>query len=113
MARLRALQADVQTVFTDLVRSRRPNLKPGEDLFTGAVWTGRSALELGLVDGLGDVRSTLRARFGDDVEIRMIAEARGSFVARLLRRAAPGGTGLADEAIGAIAERAAWARLGL
>ena len=113
VARLKALQADVQAVFTDLVRARRPNLKPGEDLFTGAVWTGRSALALGLVDALGDARSTLRARFGDDVEIRLIAEARGSFIARLLRRASPGGTGLADEAIGAIEARAAWARLGL
>jgi len=113
VARLKVIQADVQAVFTELVRSRRPNLKPGENLFTGAVWTGRGALELGLVDGLGDVRSTLRARFGEDVEIRLIAEARGSFIARLLRRAAPGGTGLADEAIVAIEERAAWARLGL
>lgn len=113
VARLKVIQADVQAVFTELVRSRRPNLKPDENLFTGAVWTGRSALGLGLVDGLGDIRSTLRARFGDDVEIRLIAEARRSFIARLLRRAAPGGVGLADEAIGAIEERAAWARLGL
>ena len=62
---------------------------------------------------IDDIRSTLRARFGGDVQIRLIAEARGSFIARLLRRAAPGGTGLADEALGAIEERAAWARFGL
>ncbi|MFD0938582.1 S49 family peptidase [Methylobacterium trifolii] len=111
--RLKAIQADVQALFTGLVSGRRPNLKPGEDLFTGAIWTGRQALERGLVDSLGDIRSTLRTRFGDTVELRLVAEAKGSFLARLLRRGAPGGIGLAEEAIGAIAERAAWARYGI
>ena len=88
--------------------------REGENLFTGAVWTGRQALERGLVDGLGDIRSTLRARYGERVDIQLIAEARGSFLARLLRRAAPGGVAaLAGEAITSVEERAAWARLGL
>ncbi|MCJ2041765.1 S49 family peptidase [Methylobacterium sp. J-059] len=111
--RLLRIQADVQDLFTGLVTTRRPTLRSGENLFTGAIWTGRQALELGLVDAVGDIRSTLRARFGEDVDLRLIAEAKGSFVARLLRRGAPGGIGLADEAIAAIEERAAWARYGL
>lgn len=112
--RLKRLQADVQEVFSGLVRARRPNLKTdGENLFSGAVWTGRQALALGLVDAIGDVRSTMRARFGDKVDLRMVADAKGSLVARLLRRTTPGGIGLADDAIATIAERAAWARYGL
>lgn len=112
--RLKAIQADVQAVFTELVTRRRPNLAAGEDLFTGAVWTGRQAVGLGLVDALGDIRSTLRARFGEKVEMRLIADAKGSFLARLLRRAAPGGVGtLAGDGLAALEERAAWARLGL
>ena len=112
--RLKGIQADVQAVFTDLVRRRRPNLAAGEDLFTGAVWTGRQAVERGLVDALGDIRSTLRARYGERIDMRLIAEARGSFLARLLRRAGPGGaSAVAGEAIAAVEERAAWARLGL
>jgi len=115
IARLKRIQADVQDLFTTLVRGRRPSLDPnGENLFTGAVWTGRQALRLGLVDGLGDARSTLRARFGAEVELVMIAEKKGSLIARLLRRAGPGSTaGLAGEALAAVEERAAWARFGL
>ena len=111
--RLLRIQADVQDLFTSLVTTRRPTLKAGENLFTGAIWTGRQALELGLVDALGDIRSTLRARFGETVEMRLVADAKGSIVSRLLRRAAPGGIGFADEAIAAVEERVAWARFGL
>ncbi|MDP4025095.1 S49 family peptidase [Methylobacterium sp. NEAU 140] len=111
--RLKRIQADVQAVFTDLVTARRPKLPPGENLFTGAVWTGRQALPLGLVDGLGDLRGTLRARFGETVDLRLVAEARGGLLSRLLRRGAPGHIGLADEALAALEERAAFARYGL
>ena len=51
--------------------ARRPTLSTSENLFTGAVWTGRQALALGLVDALGDVRATMRARFGDRVEYEL------------------------------------------
>ena len=115
VARLLKIQADVQDLFTALVRERRPTLPEGENLFTGAVWTGRQALGLGLVDGLGDVRATLRERFGDKVALTLVADRQGSLVARLLRRAGPGtaGSGLAQEAIAALDERAVWARFGL
>lgn len=115
VARLKEIQADVQTLFTGLVRERRPKLDASRDLFTGAVWTGRQALDLGLVDDLGDLRGTLRAHYGDKVELRLVAETRGSWLARLLRRAGPGqaAAGIPDAVIAAVEERAAWARLGL
>lgn len=115
IVRLKEIQADVQALFTGLVRERRPSLDGSRDLFTGAVWTGRQAVELGLVDALGDLRSSLRARYGDTVELRLVAEARGSWIARLLRRAGPGQTAteLPDALIAAVEERAAWSRLGL
>ena len=111
--RLKRLQADVQVVFTGLVTERRPALSTAEDLFTGAVWTGRQALPLGLVDALGDVRTTMRARFGERVDLAMVAEAKGGLLSRLLRRGAPGGIGLADGALAALEERAAFARYGI
>ena len=116
VARLKVIQADVQALFTALVSGRRPNLAPnGENLFTGAVWSGRQAVPLGLVDALGDARSTLRARYGDKVELVLVAEKKGSLVARILRRNAPGGTatGFAGEVLAAIEDRAAFARYGL
>ncbi len=103
----------MQDLFTGLVTARRPALAAGENLFTGAVWTGRQALPLGLIDAIGDLRATMRARFGERVDLRLVAEARGGFLSRLLRRAAPGGIGLAEEAMAALEERAAFALYGL
>lgn len=113
VARLKAIQADVQALFTALVSARRPKLASSREyLFTGAVWTGQQALPLGLVDGLGDARSTLRARYGETVDLVFIAEKKGSLVARLLRRSAPGSS-VAGEVMAAIEDRAAFARYGL
>ena len=112
--RLKRLQADIQELFTGLVTARRPTLTRSENLFTGAVWTGRQALPLGLVDAIGDVRTTMRARFGETVDLRLVAEAKGGLLSRLLRRGgAPGGIDLAEGAMAAVAERAAFARYGL
>lgn len=116
--RLKRIQADVQGLFTDLVSSRRKSLPAGQNLFTGAVWTGRQALPLGLVDAIGDLRGTMRARFGEKVDLVVVAEAKGGFFSRILRRGAPGGIGeavaaLPGETLAALEERAAFARFGL
>ncbi|WP_342149484.1 S49 family peptidase [Methylorubrum sp. SB2] len=115
VARLKELQADVQDLFTGLVRARRPGLDAEQNLFTGAVWTGRKAVALGLADAVGDLRGTLRERYGEKVELHLVPETRGSWLARLLRRSTPGQTAasLSEGALAAIEERAAWARLGL
>ncbi|MGY2047163.1 S49 family peptidase [Methylobacterium sp. JK268] len=116
VARLKGIQADIQALFTDLVAGRRPKLAgdPAE-LFSGAVWSGRQGLALGLVDALGDLRGELRARYGETVEMRVIEPARGGLLARLLRRREPGAEVLAavEGAVALLEERAAYARLGL
>ncbi|MEE1654667.1 S49 family peptidase [Microvirga sp. CF3062] len=115
--RLKGLQLKIHDVFVDLVRSRRgEKLNDSyDDLFSGAFWVGAEAVDLGLVDGLGDIRSVLRQRFGDKVRFRMIEPARRPLLARLLGRRAVGDISLFDpgEIVGALEERAAWARLGL
>lgn len=110
VARLEALQADIHAGFKDWVRLRRDGkLKAPEDsLFNGDIWTGRQAVELGLVDGLGDLRSTLRARFGDNVRLRPVGGRRAPW----LRLLTPRGH-WADDLIAAFEDRAAWARWGL
>lgn len=111
VACLKAIQADVQMLFSGLVRDRRKALVGDpDDLFTGAVWTGSQALPLGLVDALGDLRTTLRARYGDKVMIKPIASARASLLARLTRRGEPGA---AEAMLAALEARGAWARFGL
>src|SRR5690606_1818772 len=105
------LQQHIHTVFADLVKSRRgAKLSTANgDLFTGAFWVGEEARGLGLVDGLGDIRTVMPERFGEKVQLRMIEPARPPLLARLFRRI-PGPSSLIDpdEVIGALEERAAW-----
>lgn len=117
--RLEALQSDIHASFKDLVRSRRGKRLKGEekDVFSGAFWTGKRALELGLVDGIGDLRTVLRDRFGDKVRLRLVQAKRGFLSRRLGFRAGgeglPGPSGWAAELIAAVEERFLWNRLGL
>lgn len=117
VARLKGLQRKIHDVFVDLVRTRRgERLNDSyEDLFSGAFWVGAEAVDLGLVDGLGDIRTILRQRFGEDVQFRMIEPARPPLLGRLFGRRSLGQASLIDpgEVVGALEERATWARLGL
>jgi len=78
VARLIALQADIHASFKEHVQRRRAGKIDAADetLFTGEVLTGRMALARGLVDGIGDLRSVMRARFGDTVRLVPIASER-------------------------------------
>lgn len=114
---LKDLQGDIHMAFKDMVRQRRGDrLKgPEKDLFSGAFWTGMKAMDLGLIDGLGDIRSVLRARYGDKVKLRLVAERRG-FLGRLrFGGVFRGATGpdWAGQAVAAIEERLIWNRFGL
>jgi signal peptide peptidase SppA len=122
VARLKALQREIHTIFIDLVKqSRGARLKGAEDvLFTGEYWAGETSVSLGLADGVGDLRSTLRARYGDKVLTPVIAPPSG-MLAGLLGRRSPGAgslaaldglAGLPDELISALETRAIWAKFG-
>jgi signal peptide peptidase SppA len=117
--KLKAVQREIHEGFIDLVKaSRGARLKgPEKTLFSGEYWTGNTAIELGLADGIGDLRTTLRERFGDDVITPLVAPARGWFgrvqpgvsgFDRLLR-----GGDFAEDVISALETRAHWARYGL
>ena len=115
--RLKQLQREIHDDFIALVKSRRAGKLggPQDDLFSGAYWAGRRALELGLVDAIGDLRSVLRERFGDKVVTPLVSAERGWLGRRLLgagtREAAQ--LGLAEDVISALEARAIWARYGL
>lgn len=125
--RLKAIQNEVHELFKAMVRERRGDkLKAGEDkLFNGEFWAGGTALELGLVDGLGDLRAVMRDKLGDKVRLKLVASSRN-----WLRRnlAFPGmyagwkadgeGAGLSlppgwtDEVLSTLETRALWSRYG-
>ncbi len=114
--RLKALQRDVHESFKTLVRGRRGDrLKAAtEELFTGEFWSGGKALEMGLIDGLGDLRSVMRERFGDKVQLRLVNPERGWLSRRLrLSASAPQPVDWLADAMSVLEERALWARFGL
>jgi signal peptide peptidase SppA len=121
VARLKAIQRTIHDMFIDLVKERRGALLvgPEDDLFSGAYWTGTTAQEYGLVDHIGDLRSVLRARYGEKVAMPLIAAERGLFGRRLpgIGQAAESAghlvPGLADDLISALEARAMWGRYGL
>ena len=116
LARLTTLQQDIHQSFKDHVRRRRTGKidEDDETLFSGDVWTGRSALERGLIDGIGDLRGVMRSRYGDKVKLRPVPaeRRRWPFVSRL--------PFVGREPVSLIAEladwieaRLLWARFGL
>ena len=118
VAHLKTIQKDMHDSFIGLVQRRRGKKLKGDSLFTGEFWTGRKALELGLVDALGDMRSVCRDRFGEKVRLVVIGERRSWFKRRfgLAGERAPQeswGIALGAGLLAAVEERALWSRFGL
>ncbi|PHP67077.1 S49 family peptidase [Zhengella mangrovi] len=113
--RLKSLQLDIHKTFIDLVKSRRGDrLADDPELFTGAFWAGEAGLRMGLVDGIGDMRSFLKERYGEKTRLKLISPPRGLFGRRGLFGFSAGSGAQAVEAIADAAnERAWWGRLGL
>jgi signal peptide peptidase SppA len=128
---LRSMQTELHGMFRDWVCSRRGAVlvTDQQDLFTGEVWTGRRALELGLIDRLGTMRGEITKRY-PEAEI-ITVEGRRPLLARL--GFAMGLDGLGNVGVGPVAaslggrasstsalavlealeHRAAWSRFGL
>ncbi len=121
--RLLELQHDVFDSFKEMVRDRRKDkLKaPDEELFTGAFWTGRRALELGLIDGIGELTSVMRERYGDKVQFRPVEQRQGWLKQKLGLGAntkswsLPQGatSSIVEDVLVAIEERGLWNKFGL
>ncbi|HVQ11898.1 MAG TPA: S49 family peptidase [Methyloceanibacter sp.] len=119
--RIKALQLDVHQSFIDLVKTRRGAKldKAGIDLFTGEFWSGKRALELGLIDGHSDLRTKMREIYGDDVRLKLVMPST-SWFRRRRSVFAEGGVfelgfspgGFAADLISAIEARALWSRFG-
>ena len=123
VVRLKKIQEILHQDFIALVKDARGArlAASGESLFTGDFWSGRQALELGLIDGIMDMRTKMRALYGEHVRLKVMQAGGGLLRRRLgLGAALPGGglglnlpAGLAGDLISAIEERAMWARFGL
>jgi signal peptide peptidase SppA len=122
VARVKALQREIHAIFIALVRaSRGDRLKGADDqLFTGEYWAGETSVALGLADAIGDLRSTLRARYGEKVRTPVVAPPSGMLSGLFGRKSAGATTldlvdgiaGLPDDLISALESRAIWAKFG-
>jgi signal peptide peptidase SppA len=121
VARLKSLQREIHAIFINLVKeSRGVRLKGAEDvLFSGEYWAGEKSIALGLSDAIGDLRSVLRARYGDKVQMPVIAQPSGMLSGLLGRKSGPGSqlsmdglSGLPDQLISALETRALWSKYG-
>ena len=119
---LKSLQNEIFDLFCKWVTSRRGARLNGspEELFSGAFWTGQKAKELGLVDGIGEMRSVMRERFGKDVTFKTYGQKTG-VLARLrlsgeassnnVRNETPGD--IVSELLELIESRLLWNKFGL
>ncbi len=120
--RIKAIQQDVHAAFIDLVKTSRGDklTKADKELFTGEFWSGKTAAELGLVDGLSELRTKMREVFGEDVRFKLVAPATSWF--RRKQGVSTGASsfdfglwpdGLAADVISAVEARSLWSRFGL
>jgi len=104
--RLKTVLEDLHSYFIDWVKTRRGGkLTEGTDLFTGEIWVGQRGVEVGLADGIGHLVPTMKRKFGKETKFRRYGQ-KLSIAQRL-------GARIAGDAIGAVEERADFARFGL
>ncbi|WP_163848945.1 S49 family peptidase [Pseudooceanicola aestuarii] len=94
-----------ETFKAQVTRRRGAKLAQDADLFTGEIWLGPRARDLGLIDGIGHLVPEMKKRFGDKVRFRVYGPKKG-----LLSRI---GALVLDQTATTIEERAAFARFGL
>ncbi|MGW7533724.1 S49 family peptidase [Amycolatopsis sp. NPDC054798] len=105
---LKNMHSQLHELFVEWVKQRRGDrLTDSTDLFTGDVWLGQKAVDLGLVDGLGSLREIVRERY-PDAEIS-VAEPKKPLLARL----GIGAPAAANALLDAVTTKAAWSRFGL
>lgn len=121
VARLKDLQRDIHARFIDWVkRARGEKLSTEHEMFEGDVWVGQKAVDVGLADGVGQMRGLLKERFGKDVTLKDVTPGGGSLLSKFVgggTSAATPAEQLAERAVSAgvneMQERLIWARYGL
>ncbi len=112
--KLKVLLEEMHASFKTMVRERRAGqLKETNETFSGAYWTGRRSLDMGLIDGLGHMHAVMRRKFGDKAELRLIEQPKGWGLSRLAGGEIGQIKDLPDATIQAIENRTLWQRFGL
>lgn len=115
VARLKDIQRDIHRHFITWVKDRRGGKLEGSDdeLFEGRFWTGSQAIDMGIADEVGDVRSVMREKYGDDVRLVEFSPEKKRLPLPFDIPGLSMGDGLAGEVLDMLENRSFWARLGL
>lgn len=104
--RLKKSLEDIHDVFKTHVATRREGkIKTDQDLFTGEIWLGQKAVDLGLVDAIGHLVPTMKERFGKKTRFRVMGRKK-SFLSKF-------GMSVTSQVFDFVEERSAFARFGL
>ena len=109
--RLKNIQLELHADFIKVVEnSRGSKLKDPEknNIFTGEFWTGKTALKLGLIDGIGNAEQVLKEKFGEKVVIKNFEKRKG-FLAKKLSSSI---SEPIDKIIGELEEKSMWQKFG-
>lgn len=112
--RLKSIQADMHVSFKEWVMERRGERLRGSEaeLMEGAFWTGKQAVEKGLIDGIGHIATIMKAKFGDDVQFIDCTPDKKSFLSSLLPFGQESALDL-GQVIEVAEEKSFWNRFGL
>ncbi|MEM9475972.1 MAG: S49 family peptidase [Pseudomonadota bacterium] len=105
VARIKDLQEQIHESFINQVKRRRGDKLAEGDLYTGEIWVGDKAREVGLVEGVGHIVPKMKEIFGEKV-LLVPYQLRRPFASRF-------GLSLIDAGVAALEERAVFARYGL
>ena len=104
--RLKRILGEMHELFIKHVEETRGDKLTQEDnIFTGEIWLGEKAQQLGLIDGIGHLDNVIKEKFGKKTRIKMYGQKK-NFLQRF-------GVNLINEAGVYLEERAAFARFGL
>jgi len=110
--KLKSIQLELHDDFIKVVEtSRGSKLKDPEknNIFTGEFWTGKTALKLGLIDGIGNAEQVLKEKFGDKVVIKKFEKQKG-FIEKKLSSSIQDPV---DSLANILEEKSMWQKFGL
>ena len=120
--RLKTILGEIHDAFISVVKERRGAkiTAPDSEVFSGAFWSAPKAMELGLIDGVTDLRTKMQELHGKDVKLRVVPLSRGGLLGLLRRPNMQIGEGnhpdphsWADDLLSSVEARALWSRYGL
>ena len=85
--KLKSVQMEIFKNFKNVVlesRNRKINRK-NQNIFSGGFWVGKEAIKLGLVDGIGDLKTTMEKKFGKKLKY-LVIKPKKSFLKGILSK---------------------------